>query len=198
MSRCGAFFLVAQPFGLSGSARHPRNCRSGRRRSQYLRSGPLPENRESSACGNGCLRLLRLSLLRTRQRSESSGELEIFDRVWCLSSDRSIEKRVKGDHFVSSNECLSSPGKPLRSPATQPAILAFAVVVSLQSASFPKRTRPRWRCGFAPALRSGHLPSVDSFGRRYWGRDHPAPASTSSARGYRVTSASSARRSPRA
>jgi hypothetical protein len=60
-------------------------------------------------------------------RGWSSGAVEISARVRCLSSDGSPEERVKGDRPGSSRDCLSFPGEPLRSRATQPAIRAFAV-----------------------------------------------------------------------
>ena len=64
-------------------------------------------------------------------------------RVRCSLLDKSLEERIDGDRLGSSHECLSFPGKQFRAPATQPAIRAFALVVSLQSASCPIRAKEK-------------------------------------------------------
>lgn len=60
-------------------------------------------------------------------RGWSSGTVEFSVRVSGSPLDGSLRESVEGGQLGSSHECLSFPGKYLRSPATQPAILAFAV-----------------------------------------------------------------------
>ena len=81
--------------------------------------------------------------------------MEISARVSGGSLDGSLEERVEDDQLGSSHECLSFPGKNLRSPATQPPIRAFAMFVSLQSASCPIRAREKKKRSHLPDGRIG-------------------------------------------